>query len=75
MENGFGGNVYAMGSRVPLVKARDTHTMDTVTSSLGFKVPSPVLAARSTETADCTVASMCEKPVGSMTIPIALGVG
>ncbi|KAK4130854.1 hypothetical protein BT67DRAFT_389786 [Trichocladium antarcticum] len=74
MENGFGGNAYAMGPRVPLVKARDT--MGTITSSLGFRVPSPVLARRAAATTeDCTDARLCEKPVGSMTIPIALGVG
>lgn len=73
MENGFGGNAYAMGPRVPLVKARDT--MGTITSSLGFRVPSPVLARRAAATTeDCTDARLCEKPVGSMTIPIALGV-
>lgn len=70
MENG--GNVFAMGPRVPSVRARDT--IGTMPSSLGFRVP--IIAARA-EDEKCTDARMCEKPVGgsSMTIPIALGVG
>jgi hypothetical protein len=72
MENGFAGGVYAMGSRVPLVRKRDT--AGTMTQTLGSRVPSRVVAARSEET--CTDARMCQKPVSadSLTLPIALGV-
>lgn len=72
MENGLAGNVYAMGPRVPLVRKRDT--MGTMTVSLGSRVPSRVLAARSQES--CSDPRMCEKPVSaeSLSLPIALGV-
>ncbi|KAK4157460.1 hypothetical protein C8A00DRAFT_29608 [Chaetomidium leptoderma] len=73
MENGLVRNVYAMGPRVPLVKARDT--AGTMTSTLGFKVPSRVVAARAETTSECTDARMCEKPAASksLTLPIVLG--
>lgn len=77
MENGYAGGAYAMGPRIPLARKRDT--MGTMTSTLGFKVPSRVLAARATatETVDCNAhPNLCEKPVGSssLTLPVALGV-
>lgn len=76
MENGFVGGVYAMGPRVPLLKPRGSMGTMTMTSTLGFKVPSPVLAAREATTTACTDSRLCEKPVGgsSMTLPIVLGV-
>lgn len=75
MESGFSGRVYAMGPRVPAVGARNL--MRTTSSTLGFRVPAPVLVARAEETTECTDARLCEKPVGSssMTIPIVLGIG
>lgn len=74
MENGIDGMLYAMGPRVPLAR-RDR--MGTMTSTLGFKVPSPILAPRAQATEECTDPRLCEKPVGSssLTLPIALGVG
>ncbi|KAJ4306870.1 hypothetical protein N0V88_000242 [Collariella sp. IMI 366227] len=74
MENGFVGGAYAMGSRVPL-KARNN--VRTMTSTLGFRVPSPIMVTRAEKTTEeCTDARMCEKPVGgsSLTVPVTLGV-
>ncbi|KXX77660.1 hypothetical protein MMYC01_205409 [Madurella mycetomatis] len=75
MESGFSGRIYAMGPRVPAVRTRNL--MRTTSSTLGFRVPAPVLVARAEETTECTDARLCEKPVGSssMTIPIVLGIG
>lgn len=74
MENGFEGRLYVLGPRVPAVKPRDT--MMTTSSTLGFKVPSPILAARAEHSTECPDPRLCEKPIGSssMTLPIALGV-
>ncbi len=75
MASGLVGGAYAMGPRVPPARKRDL--AGSMTSSLGFRVPSPVVAARAaTTTADCSVPGACEKPVGgsSLTLPIALGV-
>ncbi|KAL2021140.1 hypothetical protein VTK56DRAFT_7446 [Thermocarpiscus australiensis] len=74
MEKHLGGSLYVMGPRIPQVRRRDT--MGTTTSVLGFKVPSPVVAARAETSTECTDPRLCEKPVGSssMTLPIALGV-
>ncbi|KAL2131965.1 hypothetical protein VTI74DRAFT_4392 [Chaetomium olivicolor] len=74
MDNGFNGGAYAMGPRIPLKALND---MGTMTSTLGFKVPSRVLIARAEETTnECTDARSCEKPVGasSLTVPITLGI-
>jgi hypothetical protein len=72
MENGFAGGVYAMGPRVPLVRKRDTAGI--MTSTLGSRVPSRFVAARSEET--CTDARLCQKLVSAdtYTVPITLGV-
>ena len=72
MESRFVGGAYAMGSRVP-VRRRDA--VSTTMSSLGFKVPTRILAARAEKT-ECTDPQFCTKPMGasSMTIAIVLGV-
>jgi hypothetical protein len=73
MEDGHVGATYAMGPRVPPVRMRAKR--GTMTSTLGFKVPSRALAARAEKTTPCTDPQFCEKPVGqSMTLPIILGV-
>lgn len=51
--------------------------MPTMTSTLGFRVPSPVIVPRAAETTeDCSDPRACEKPVStsSLTVPITLGV-
>lgn len=72
MENGLDGRVYALGPRIP--PARPRVQVRTMTSTLGFRVPSPILVARAEE--DCPDPRLCEKPVSSssLTLPIALGV-
>ncbi|KAK0634936.1 hypothetical protein B0T17DRAFT_502530 [Bombardia bombarda] len=75
MEDGIGGRIYAMGPRVPLIKARDTPEMGTIT--VGSSIPSRTLFGRAAATTtECLQANLCEKPVGgsSMTVAIALGV-
>ncbi|KAK4236165.1 hypothetical protein C8A03DRAFT_17176 [Achaetomium macrosporum] len=73
MEDGPVGITYAMGPRIPPV--RMLAKRGTMTSTLGFKVPSRALAARAQKTTECTDPQLCEKPVGnSMTLPIVLGV-
>ncbi|KAL1838332.1 hypothetical protein VTJ49DRAFT_2793 [Mycothermus thermophilus] len=75
MGNEYVGNPYAMGPRVPAVRARDS--LDMATSTLDFRVPSRVIVPRAAQTTeDCSDPRMCEKPVGSsgMTIAIVLGV-
>ncbi|KAK4189975.1 hypothetical protein QBC35DRAFT_513666 [Podospora australis] len=76
MEGGFNGQIYAMGPRVPGLSKREGG-IPTMTSTLGFQVPHPVLAARAEATTECPDPRLCEKPVGSsaLTLPIALGVG
>ncbi|KAK4101464.1 hypothetical protein N658DRAFT_425801 [Parathielavia hyrcaniae] len=63
-----------MGSRIPLVRARDT--ADTVTPTVGFRVPSRIVVARAATTSACANDNECEKPVGgsSTTLAIVLGV-
>lgn len=63
-----------MGPRVPPAKVR--RNLDTMTSTLGFKVPARGLVVRADKGEDCTDPRLCEKPVGSssLTLPIVLGV-
>ncbi len=75
MESGFDGVVYAMGPRVPMVK-RDIPAMNTVTSTLGFRVPTRIITARAqASTTECTDARTCEKPVGSSSLALPVGLG
>jgi hypothetical protein len=73
MEGRFVGGAYAMGSRVP-VRRRDA--VSTTTSSLGFKVPSRVLASRAEKTTECSDPHFCTKPItaNTMTLAIVLGI-
>lgn len=72
MESGFVGGAYAMGSRVPV---RRREYVATTTSSLGFKVPSRVLAARAESTTECPDPQFCKKPVGASTMTLAIVLG
>ncbi|KAK4042267.1 hypothetical protein C8A01DRAFT_14086 [Parachaetomium inaequale] len=72
MESRFVGGAYAMGSRVP-VRRRDA--VSTTTSSLGFQVPSRILAARAEKTTECTDPQFCTKPVGASTMTLAIVLG
>ncbi|KAK3372832.1 hypothetical protein B0T24DRAFT_593095 [Lasiosphaeria ovina] len=74
MEDGAGGQIFALGPRIPDIKAPDTATMGTVT--WGIKTPSRI-HGRADSGTECTgSANACEKPAAGtpMTIPIVLGV-
>ncbi|KAL2143891.1 hypothetical protein VTI28DRAFT_9879 [Corynascus sepedonium] len=70
MESRHHGGAYAMGPRIPV---RRHEVMSTTTSTLGFRVPSRVLAARAEETTreceDCTL------PIGASTTTLAIVLG
>lgn len=55
---------------------RDMPAINTVTSTLGFRVPTRIISARAQEsTTECTDARTCEKPVGSNSLALPVGLG
>jgi hypothetical protein len=52
---------YVRGIRLPVLQSRDNVKESSV---LGWRIPNPVVMARSTTTAACDDAQLCEKPAG-----------
>lgn len=71
MESRYVRGAYAMG---PRIQSQRREAVRTTTSTLGFKVPSRVLAARAEET-ECTDPQFCTKPVGASTTTLAIVLG
>ncbi|KAH6621012.1 hypothetical protein B0J18DRAFT_214235 [Chaetomium sp. MPI-SDFR-AT-0129] len=71
MESRYVRGAYAMG---PRIQAQRREVVRTTTSTLGFKVPSRILAVRAEET-DCTDPQFCTKPVGASTSTLAIVLG
>ncbi|KAK3387064.1 hypothetical protein B0H63DRAFT_147960 [Podospora didyma] len=75
MDDDIVGHVYGMGPRIPAVKAREA-LKKMGTSTLGYRIPTRVLAARAAATTtECTDKQLCEKPAGSSSMGLAIGLG